>query len=117
MDDDEARHSHFDKLLPRADRTHVYTAHQAIAALDRSPAFDVVFLDHDLPRSSELLNVEDPGTGLEVAVHIARELAPNKRPGLVWIHSWNADGRRRMARVLRASGIDTTVQRFSFAAR
>jgi CheY-like chemotaxis protein len=112
LDDDVARHAHFDKILPQSSRTHVYTAQQAIVALEKSPAFDVVFLDHDLPKSAELLNVTDPGTGLDVATYIAKDLALSKKPGLVWIHSWNADGRRKMARILHAAGIHTTIQRF-----
>lgn len=112
LDDDESRHSHFDKMLPQSSRTHVYTAQQAITTLEDSPAFDVVFLDHDLPKSANLLNVTDPGTGLDVATYIAKELDHSKKPGLVWIHSWNADGRRKMARILRAAEIPTTVQRF-----
>lgn len=112
LDDDQERHDSFDKMLPTTSRTHAYTARQAISAMEESPAFDVVFLDHDLPRSAELLNVADPGTGLDVATYIAKKLSPAKRPGLVWIHSWNADGRLKMARILRAAGITTTIQRF-----
>jgi CheY-like chemotaxis protein len=114
LDDDPCRHAQFDKMLPQASRSHAYTADQAVAALEESPAFDVVFLDHDLPKSAELLNVSDPGTGLDVAVYIAKELSPTKKPGLVWIHSHNPEGRQKMARILRAAGIPTTVQRFRY---
>lgn len=130
LDDDQDRHDELDRKLSQANRTHVYTAEQAIETLDHSPAFDVVFLDYDLPKSAALPhccakvltmpaerpsisdNVNDPGTGLDVALHIAQKLPPQKKPGLVWIHSWNSEGRMRMARVLRRSEIPTTVQRF-----
>lgn len=107
LDDDQDRHHAFDKKLPNASRTHVYTAEQAIMALDHSPAFDIVFLDHDL-------KADNPGTGTDVALHIARNLPRSKTPGLVWIHSWNPEGRRKMAQILRRDGIQTTVQRFKY---
>ncbi len=114
LDDDPERHAHFEQILPGAICTHTYTAKQAINTLDRSPAFDVVFLDHDLPKSEELVGVSNPGTGLDVATHIALKLNPKKLPGHVWIHSHNAEGRLKMATILRRAGIPTTVQRFRY---
>jgi CheY-like chemotaxis protein len=114
LDGNPGRHARFDKMLPQAARSHAYTADQAVASLEESPAFDVVFLDHDLPKSAELLNVSDLGTGLDVAVYIAKELSMAKKPGLVWIHSHNPEGRLKMARVLRSAGLVTTIQRFRF---
>jgi CheY-like chemotaxis protein len=112
LDDDPARHSVFARLLPNAVRFHAYTAPQAIEALECQPAFDIVFLEHDLPRSQSPEGTDNPGTGFDVVAYIATSMPEKKTPGRVWIHTWNTEGRRAMSRVLRNSGIPFTVQRF-----
>ncbi len=112
LDDDPYRHEAFKRLVPGRSRIkHAYTAKQAISALDELPAFDVAFLDHDLPKSRDLAGVADPGSGLDVAKHIAA-MNPRRRPTQVWIHSHNPTGRRQMAKILRAAGVETVLQRF-----
>ncbi len=112
LDDDQNRHCAFDRYLAKTLRTHVYTAPQAIDALKKSPPFDIVFLDYDLPRSDNIISSRSPGTGLDVATHIANFLPANQKPGRVWIHTWNPTGQRAMARVLTNAGIPVTIQRF-----
>lgn len=98
-------------MMPNTTCTHVYTAPAAIKKL-REKSFDVVFLDHDLPRSADLVGVGDPGCGIDVANFLAQH--PALAPQLVWIHSWNDEGRLKMANVLKKAGIPVIVQRFQY---
>lgn len=106
LDDDPSRHDVFARYLAGTIRVHAYTSQQAIDALEKEPVFDVVFLDYDLTRS------ENSGTGLDVASHIANSMPARKKPGRVWIHTWNPTGQRSMSRILNNAGIPVTVQRF-----
>ena len=53
LDDDEARHAGFDRLLAGHSITHAYSYSEFVAAA-RSDKFDVICLDHDL-------GIETPG--------------------------------------------------------
>jgi len=113
LDDDPGRHDAFNLMLPDAQVFHTYTAGQAIRALKKNPTFDVVFLDHDLPKSQELVGVRDPGDGLQVATFIADQLDPSRIPHQIVIHSWNKAGSRAMARALKKTDCLVTQKRFS----
>lgn len=115
LDDDPRRHEAFERMMKGAQITRAYTAPQAIQLLQTPPNFDLVFLDHDLPISAELVGVTDPGCGLQVAAFIAEN--PGYRPERVWIHTWNDSARVKMARMLRAAGVDVTLQKFHATSR
>lgn len=115
LDDDPKRHDAFERMMPDAEITRAYTAPQAIQILRDLPAFDLAFLDHDLPMSAKLVGVQDPGNGLQVATHIAQN--PAKAPHRVWIHTWNHTARLEMAQVLRAARIPVTLQKFHATSR
>lgn len=115
LDDDPKRHDAFERMIKDAKITRAYTAPQAVQLLRKRPTFDLVFLDHDLPMSSELVGVADPGCGLQVAAFIAEN--PGCRPRRVWIHTWNNTARVKMARMLRSAGIDVTLQKFHATSR
>jgi len=117
LDDEPQRHDAFTLMLPDAVLVRAYTAGQAITSLASNPAFDIAFLDYDLTRSSELIGVADPGNGLEVANYIASELAPELVPHHLWIHSWNDEGRVKMAKILRTTSHPVTLQKFRYTMR
>lgn len=111
LDDSEARHSAFQKRMHDHDVAAAYTTVEAIAMLDARPAFDVVYLDHDLgeiagdPPYAEL-------TGRIVAEYIANGLPPDKRPQQIVIHSWNIDGGKRMRDILQNAGLSAILAPF-----
>jgi len=96
LDDDPDRHEWFEKAFSGKDITKAYTYEEAVSALDSGKKYDVVFLDHDLG------SVEN---GVDVATHIAKSIPEHSIPELVWIHSMNPVGARRMEDVLKDRGI------------
>jgi len=105
LDDNQDRHDGFRKAFSDPDHVliHVYTHNQAVKALQDNPAFDVVYLDHDLGDLQDG-DKDDYGrelTGQDVARFIARELDSSKLPGEVIIHSWNPVGARAMLQMLQ----------------
>lgn len=78
------------------------TVESAIRILDSSPQFEVAFLDHDLDGRQMVEEIE--GTGTAVAQHIA-QMAPEKRPRRVIVHSFNPDGAERMMKILTIARI------------
>jgi CheY-like chemotaxis protein len=110
LDDDDVRHAEFRRLLRGIRVVPARSAPEAIEILSRSPRFDVVFLDYDLVESSD----PNPGTGLDVAEYIARDLPKRQRPDLVYVHSrtFHVGQKQRMARVLRDAGLRVTVKPF-----
>lgn len=104
LDDDQLRHDAFKKNLKGHDVTHVYSANDAAKAVKEHAKFDAFFLDHDLA------DFADSGTGYGAAIELTgadfaawlarpEEMggAPkDKIPSIIWIHSWNPDGAKRM---------------------
>jgi CheY-like chemotaxis protein len=110
LDDIELRHDAFRTILPDVDRTHVYTASQAITALLEYPPFDLICLDHDLDQSPD--RIVNPGNGTQVARFIARDLPRSHYPKNALIHSANPAGADRMAALIREVGIPVTLKPF-----
>lgn len=86
LDDEEIRHTAIRAKLPNSEQVHVYTAEEAIEALDHQERFDIAFLDHDLGTVC---------TGREVT-RLITELPWYHRPTTVIIHSVNPVGAQRM---------------------
>ena len=101
LDDDPERHRHFHGFLEGAavEIVAVTTAEEAIAAIDASP-FDLICLDHDL--NGQIFVESGPGTGYEVALHLAR--TPRAGAQIV-VHSLNEDGARKMLEVLGPTAV------------
>jgi CheY-like chemotaxis protein len=112
LDDNESRHREFQKILADSERTHVWTASQAIDALRDNPPYDLLCLDHDLGDQRNRLLLTPPGDGADVAVFINIKLEKNKYPKRVLIHSWNPTGAQRMADLIRSVGINVIVKPF-----
>ncbi len=113
LDDDRTRHREFLLSVGRCVVTQAYTAEQAVRQINQT-VYDAVFLDHDLSFDDCMCDPSEPTTaptGLTVAEHIA-ELPPEKRPGVVIIHSMNPPGARAMESALQRAGV--TVVRLSF---
>lgn len=113
LDDDHTRHRDFLLSVGSCIVTQAYTAEQAIRQIDQV-VYDAVFLDHDLSDDDCMCDPHGPTsapTGLTVARYIA-ELAPDKRPGVVVLHSMNPPGTRAMEAALAHSGV--TVVRLPF---
>lgn len=128
LDDDDIRHEAFKwKLHMKHDCIHVYTVQGAIEALNNNPAFDIVFLDHDLNdhqyTSHETVSFSKISlTGYRVATYISKELPKEKRPETVVVHSWNTPGGDSMMAILKEGGIralrwffDSTFKDVNFA--
>lgn len=96
LDDDPTRHSYILRAIQGmpVELTAVTTADEAIRALDNN-RFDLICLDHDL--NGQSLVPSGPGTGYEVAVHIARTANKEAR---VLIHSVNDAGTRKMIQAI-----------------
>jgi hypothetical protein len=84
--------------------THVYTAEQAIAAL-QSEKFDMVCLDHDLT-----INRPDLNNGLVVAQYIVDMPEPIESD--IKIHSWNKTKALAMYELLFAAGFSCAITPF-----
>lgn len=113
LDDDENRHDNFrgpglNWVIVRA-----YSYDEAIQKLVVFSPFDLVCLDHDLSYLAAIgQKPEDEKTGADVARYIA-EMPRHLRPKQAIIHSWNRDGRVRMAQILADAGIPVKVKPFS----
>jgi CheY-like chemotaxis protein len=82
--------------------TLVATAADAIAALSAGPAYDLVYLDHDLDGQA-WANPNGENTGSEVV----RWILLNKPAiGKVIVHSMNTPAGNRMAKWLKRAGYD-----------
>jgi CheY-like chemotaxis protein len=109
LDDEAYRHFIFDIKFQGHEVTHVYTADEAIAALDADDTYDLVQLDHDLADKDyrELkAGVVGEKTGVDAAVHIARYMDRSKVPVRVVVHSLNGPGACLMRDLLRDAGIN-----------
>lgn len=100
LDDDPTRHTRFKQAHIGSDVTYVWTAEEAIKALNEN-VFDEVSLDHDLAAQ---LNMQLPavgeGSGYDVALFIAG-LPEDKLPKVAVIHSFNPEGAHRMGMALK----------------
>lgn len=105
LDDMEARHQAFRDYAENHIVTHVYTAEEAIKALERE-TFDAAALDHDLAEE----HYQQIGTYVESGRNrsgraVARWIAEHGTPKLALVHSFNPDGSREMAHALHVAGI------------
>ena len=82
--------------------TLVATAADAIAALSAGPAYDLVYLDHDLDGEA-WANPNGRNTGMEVVRWI---LLNKPEIDKVVVHSMNTPQGNRMAKALRRAGYD-----------
>lgn len=73
----------------------VKTAREAIQKLS-TEEWDGIFLDHDL--GDKVMVASGPGTGYEVAEWLSAN--PDKQPKMIFIHSFNTVGAKRMKSVL-----------------
>lgn len=97
------RHMAFaDRLLGEA-VSHVYVHESAVAVLKVEPAFDQVYLDHDLGTIA---------TGYDTAKFIAFDLPKDQRPRLVIVHTNNPVGGDRMLRILQDGEVEVVCQPF-----
>ncbi len=101
LDDDPTRHKKFTRAHIGLDVTYVWSAKEAIEAINAT-RFDQMSLDHDLGGDRSTMTTPDlgGGSGYDVAMHIA-QLPPEQLPSLVVIHSMNPPGGERMAQALR----------------
>lgn len=101
LDDDKNRHEKFRMAHIGVDVTYVWSAEEAIKALNEA-VFDEASLDHDL--GGEVTHNTLPGlgdgSGYDVACYIAA-MPFEKRPKLVVIHSFNQAGSFRMGQALK----------------
>lgn len=104
LDDMEERHKAFKRVLQwrqGLDFTYVYTAADAIAALNANH-FDQAFLDHDLSLEDIMAEPGDPNakvpTGMTVVDHILTMARP---PGMVCVHSCNGPAATEMVARLK----------------
>lgn len=97
LDGNIARHRSFAKNLIGNEIIHVTEASNAIQLLDNN-AFDVVFLDHDLPGEIYVDSFGNKLTGYTVAKWLSEH--PDKTPNKVYIHSFNRTAAKIMKDVL-----------------
>jgi hypothetical protein len=103
LDDTELRHRYFTRTHIGKDAIHVWSASQAIAALENSPITET-WLDHDLAyeyHGAEPVSFAQ-GTGLQVARWLAASEYP--RSLRIIVHSLNPVGSKLMVETLRAAG-------------
>lgn len=105
LDDDEERHRGFSQMTIGNVVDHVYTARQAIEALEKNPQYDYVYLDHDLDYMATMGREPLEETGQVVADHIAEKLSKDKHPKHVVVHSYNRPGAARMGRKIKEAGL------------
>lgn len=102
LDDNQARHASFRQIVPSGVHvTYVWTAQEAIAALD-AITFQQAFLDHDLSEEDIMVEVGNSSrvpTGMTVVDHI---VVSGKCPPQVVIHSCNEPAAIEMERRLRS---------------
>lgn len=123
LDDARLRHDVFTAAHGPDEVVHVFTAHEAVAALAGQRRFDLVQLDHDLAEefylelSGGLRETPgpgdphfDPGTGMDVVRHIIG-LPVEQRPGQVVVHTHNVVGSVMIGELVRA-GVPATWVRF-----
>lgn len=118
LDDMETRQRVFQRWFAGFDLVQVYTAKEAIEALN-GPRFDLAHLDHDLEAAHYDI-VAHPtmhgyqtvwGTGMDVVDHILampRDLAPVR----VIVHSWNMGRAFEMVQRLNEGGRWARHQKF-----
>jgi CheY-like chemotaxis protein len=103
LDDDvTVRHALFKGHCGTHEVTYVTTVDEAINALDTSPRFDLIYLDHDL--EDRVFVPPGPDTGYWVARHITK-MPKSKHPSEVIVHSWNESAALKMLDLLSDNGI------------
>lgn len=125
LDDSQLRHDAFHRNRLGHDVTHVYTALEAINALEMKGIFDLVSLDHDLAEEHYLMMSEGLsedrreaeaeclcGTGMDVVDHLTK-MPTSRRPLVVVVHSWNTSRAEEMVRRLHEAGISATWTQFN----
>jgi len=95
LEDDLQRITKFKQNFIGSHTLIVVTAQEAIVALS-SQEWDWLFLDHDL--GGKIMVESGSGTGYEVACFL--EGNPDKKPGVIFVHSFNPSGTDRIVAAL-----------------
>jgi CheY-like chemotaxis protein len=109
LDDMQVRHDAYARMYIGNDFTHVYTADEAIAAL-QGDRFNAVFLDRDLDDHATMGLTPLEKTGEDVVDYMLT-MPVGLRP-LVVVHSWNTTAAIRMHDRLRDAGFNVVRQPF-----
>lgn len=97
LDDEEKRHAFYaQQFAGEYTVKRAKTVAQAIALLDKH-VFEIAHLDYDL-------FLTDTMNGSHVVDHII-QMAPEKRPKRVLVHSWNDEAAHKMCVALREAGV------------
>jgi len=97
LDNETARLKTFTRALIGHSVTCVMTAEQAIKKLSEEK-WDIIFLDHDLDPNGAVFQPSGPGTGWEVAKWLSDN--PDRKPGIIVLHSLYDQGRKNMMGLL-----------------
>lgn len=100
LDDDMLRHYLFQKNFIGHVLEHTQTAQAAIRHLQNTN-YDAVFLDHDLGGHSYVDSHGEEETGYTVAKWLADN--PDRKPKIIYIHSYNTVGAKNMQDLLPGS--------------
>lgn len=107
LDDDKHRHDRFRENNIGRDITHVWTADEAIEALEKG-GWDLVFFDRDLSELASMgLESPEERTGETVVKHLIGKIVKEKWPKQVIVHSLNEYAANRMVADLKEAGIPT----------
>lgn len=98
VEDDPDRVAVFREELDGREMEVAATAQEALRLLT-GPRYDLVFLDHDLEGGARVyIDPEEPGTGYQVAKHLAER--PEYRGVPVVVHSYNWFGGNKIVKLL-----------------
>jgi len=114
LDDEQARHDVFASILKNEAVVHCYNFDEVIKTMTSGPRFDMVFLDHDLGTGNSEISdqIDLPyANGYHVALFICQDLAFEKRPKRILIHSWNEYGAEKMESLFRRNGFHDVIRK------
>jgi hypothetical protein len=102
LEDDAERIAWFVRTYGNSSNLTICTTVEAFKSSYSATYADAVFLDHDLGGRAYVPS-DNPNTGYQAAKFIAESMAgpQGRRPDLVLIHSYNADGAKRMMHALQ----------------
>jgi CheY-like chemotaxis protein len=105
LDDNEERHKAFMRANIGNNVDHVWSAREAIEAIDLNEPYDVASLDHDLDWKAQAGMRPLEETGMVVAHHIA-SMPKERQPRQVIVHSFNPVGGKNMFDLLVSAGVN-----------
>ena len=103
VEDDDARMEIFNKVFEDDDVTRAIDAERGVKWI-REAEFDLVMLDHDLALKHYGGDIDQEGTGQDVAHAICA--LPEKNHPFVFVHSWNPDGSRAIGEILNDGNVE-----------